>query len=149
MKVGDYVRTDKGYITKISDFTEHYTKGKRLGFKEEVIENFLLLDDKQCEIIESIDYSIPPCYPSDEELEKIKSHIIKSSPNIIDLIEVGDVLSFQDKSICRVLEITDNGYYLLKDFGGEQYYERKEWIEDFTSIVTKEQFESMEYKIGE
>jgi len=160
MKVGDYVRTDKGYITKISDFKEHYTKGKRLGFKGEVIENFLLLDDKQCEIIESIDYSIPPCYPSDEELEKIKSHIIKSSPNIIDLIEVGDYVNGcyvtnrqanHNEGITiipkRIGIIKCNAYFNQGNYNDCEF----KWVEekDIKSILTKEQFESMEYKVGD
>ena len=155
MKVNDYVRTDRGYITKISDFEEHYTKGKRLGLKEEVVENFLLLDDKQCEIIESIDYSIPPCYPSDEELEKIKSHIIKSSPNIIDLIEVGDIVElFEEDDIDG--EIT--GYYEVlayttdrKEIGVRNKDGEIDWYpsENFRGIITYEQIESMEYKVKE
>jgi hypothetical protein len=143
MKVGEYVRTDKGYIAKISDFIEHYTKGKRLGIKEEVIENFLLFDNKHCEIIESIDYSIPPCYPSDEELAKIKSHIVKSSPNIIDLIEVGDYVNGK-KVVDKWEEPNWYGYFIKLE--GEETIPTIRKIE---SIVTKEQFESMEYRIEE
>ena len=76
----------------------------------------------------------------------ITNNVYKTSPNIIDLIEEGDILSYKDGSICRVLEIAD-GYYLLKDIGGEQYYEKEEWLKDFKSVVTKEQFEEMEYKL--
>ena len=145
MNVGDYVRTDRGYITKISDFKEHYTKGKRLGLKEEVVENFLLLDDKQCEIIESIDYSIPPCYPSDEELEKIKSHIIKSSPDIINLIQEDDYVNgIKIEEIYCCGEYEGLGYY-DEDDRGQLYVLLNET--DIKSIVTKEQFESMEYKL--
>lgn len=68
---------------------------------KEVVENYLRLQRNQCDFIESIDYSIPPCYPTDEEWEKIKSHIIKASYNIIDLIEVGDYV---------------NGYKIIKIF---------------------------------
>lgn len=140
MKVGEYCRTDRGYITKISDFKEHYTKGKRLGLKEEVVENFLLLDDKQCEIIESIDYSIPPCYPSDEELEKIKSHIIKSSPNIIDLIEEGDYVNGW-----RVMLKNDDYFFVGDENEGTWHL----LLEDIKSIVTREMFENIEYKVKE
>ena len=143
LKVGDYVRTDRGYITKISDFKEHYTKGKRLGLKEEVVENFLLLDGKQFEIIKSIDYSIPPCYPSDEELEKIKSHIIKSSPNIIDLIEEDDFIN--QARVSEIIKKTKDSIRFMADSDYEFSTELKE--KEITSIVTKEQFESMEYKI--
>lgn len=79
-----------------------------------------------------------------------KNKIVKSSPNIIDLIEVGDILSFKDGSICRIREIADvNGtnYYLLKEFENEAYWEKEEWLTDFNAIMTKKQFESMEYKI--
>ena len=145
LKVGDYVRTDRGYITKISDFKEHYMKGKRLGLKEEVVENFLLLDGKQCEIIESIDYSIPPCYPSDEELEKIKSHIIKSSPNIIDLIEYGDIIGWKTKYNGGVNEVVGNkepSVYVTEE---DRYVPLSEI--EIVSIITHEQMEAMEYKI--
>ena len=145
LKVGDYVRTDRGYITKISDFKEHYTKGKRLGLKEEVVENFLLLDGKQFEIIKSIDYSIPPCYPSDEELEKIKSHIIKSSPNIIDLIEYGDIIGWKTKYNGGVNEVVGNkepSVYVTEE---DRYVPLSEI--EIVSIITHEQMEVMEYKI--
>ena len=70
-----------------------------------------------------------------------KNNIIKSSPNIIDLIEVGDYVNGhtvkmikEDKSKIDIGE-------------GEDYF----WLrnQDILSIVTKEQFESMEYKVGE
>lgn len=147
MKIGNYIRTDKGYIAKISDFKEHYTKGKRL-FKGEVIENFLLLDNKQCEIIESIDYSIPPCYPSDEELEKIKSHIIKSSPDILDLLKPMDLLYID----------TDNDYAggIIVPRIAETYCELKQIINEIKlgnyilkGVITKEQLENCMYKVGD
>lgn len=40
---------------------------------------------------------------------------IKRFGEPIDLIEVGDVLSFKDGSVCRVMEVTNNDYYLLKE----------------------------------
>ena len=68
--------------------------------------------------------------------------IIKSSSNIIDLIEVGDYV---------------NGYYVedvLNTFvnvaTGSNYFQNPTIYEnDIKSIVTKEQFESMKYKVGE
>lgn len=92
----------------------------------------------QCELIESIDYSIPPCYPSDEELEKIKKHIVKHSPNIIDLIEAGDYVNGEPVEEIVIatdeFEITTTTEYLTN-------------VEDIKSIVTKEQFASMEYRL--
>lgn len=68
-----------------------------------------------------------------------KENIIKSSPNIIDLIEVGDYVNGhtvkmikEDKSKIDIGE-------------GEDYF----WLrnQDIKSIVTKEQFEAMQYNI--
>ena len=61
----------------------------------------------------------------------------KSSPNIIDLIEFGDYVNRH-----RVSNVFDE-YIVTED---EQITIDKENIK---SIVTHEQFESMEYKIGE
>lgn len=146
IEVGMYVRTDKGFISQIADFKEHYTKGKRLINSysiKEVVENYLLLKGKQCEFIESIDYSIPPCYPSDEELEKIKSHIVKASHNIIDLIEVGDYVNG-----IPVEDITR-----FKDGTWCITFDEWRWIDNnvnaIETIVTKEQFSEIEYRLGD
>lgn len=145
LEVGMYVRTDKGYISKVLDFKEHYTKGKRkIDFCDvkEVEENFLLLEGNQCPFIESIDYSIPPCYPSDEELEKIKSHIVKASHNIIDLIEVGDYVNGHlicEKDIKSKLRYLDSKDRILK------------YVDDLDikTILTKEQFENNCFRVGD
>lgn len=161
LEVGMYIRTDEGFIAKVKEFKHDYTKGKRLVDDysvKEVVENYLSLDGNQCRLIESIDYSIPPCYPSDEELEKIKSHIVKSSFNIIDLIEEGDILLLFDKEYGEnyKAEVTldDSNFKVVVNY--EQCvllnleYEliTNEHIE-LLKILTKEQFESMSYRIGE
>lgn len=61
----------------------------------------------------------------------------KSSSNPIDLIEVGDYVNEH-----RVSNVFDD-YITTED---DQITIDKE---DITSIVTKEQFESMEYKVGD
>lgn len=93
IEVGEYIRTKEGLIGKIKEFIPHYTKGKREG--QEVEENFLLMGQEQCKFIESIDYRIPPCYPSDEEWEKIKKYIVKHSKQLIDLIEDKDIVEIE------------------------------------------------------
>ena len=93
IEAGEYVRTKDGLIGKIKEFIPHYTKGKREG--QEVEENFLLMGQEQCKFIESIDYRIPPCYPSDEEWEKIKKYIVKHSKQLIDLIEDKDIVEIE------------------------------------------------------
>ena len=68
--------------------------------------------------------------------------IVKASNNIIDLIEVGDYV---------------NGY-LVEDVGntflniatGSNYFQKPTIFEnDIKSIVTKEQFSAMEYRLGD
>ena len=70
--------------------------------------------------------------------------IVKHSFNIIDLIEVGDYVNGRE-----VEETTRNGFITLKSFADDDYGDfnilENKYIE---SIVTKEQFESMKYKVG-
>ena len=62
--------------------------------------------------------------------------IIKSSPNIIDLIEVGDYVNGEKiQFINRGNLITEGGYDLLKKYN------------EITAIVTKQQFSNMEYRL--
>ena len=68
----------------------------------------------------------------------LNENIIKSSPNIIDLIEVGDYVNGE-----RVVNIIKKHKYL--EVSDEEIIIEEE---DIKSIVTKEQFESMEYKIN-
>lgn len=106
MKVGDYVRTDDYGIRKIS------------GFISDLENDYIECNDENNRIIIN------------------KKSIIKSSPNIIDLIEVGDYVNG-----CPVLHKEENEVVcglLLR-------YKEK----DIKSIVTKQEFESMEYKVGE
>ena len=71
----------------------------------------------------------------------VLNDIIKSSPNIIDLIEVGDYVNGY-----RITTIGSNGIYAEDENG---YLIKMFTKEDIKSIVTKERFESMEYKVGE
>ena len=80
-------------------------------------------------------------------------NVIKASYNIIDLIEVGDyvngseVLDFENKYIeeddkfVPIGVVTENCYLENTD----------SWIleKDIKTIVTKEQFENMKYRIGD
>lgn len=103
MKIGDYVRTDKGTIDKLTR------------------ENIMI-------------YEVA--------LMGLGEKPIKSSSNIIDLIQVGDYV---------------NGYLIIeKDINNElRYIDLKDrnmkYVKylDIKSILTKEKFESMEYKIRE
>ena len=68
--------------------------------------------------------------------------ISKSSHNIIDLIEVGDYVNG-----LKVIDIVENDIY-ISDYYAESYIGMAK-VKDIKSIVTKEQFSQMEYKVGE
>ena len=69
--------------------------------------------------------------------------VIKPSPNIIDLIEAEDYVN--GYKVLNVLDFNDNSKMLSL----EKIYDSKITNEDIKSIVTKEQFESMKYKVGD
>ena len=64
------------------------------------------------------------------------SDVIKASYNIIDLIEVGDYVNGY--------EVTSKDQFL--GFGNHDWYMTNDEIK---SIVTKEQFSAMEYRLGD
>ena len=77
----------------------------------------------------------------------LQSSGYKSSPNIIDLIEVGDIVN--DEKIIDIGCLTNGpeegtkviDYYIAPN---TVYYLKNE---DIKSIVTKEQFKNMEYEV--
>lgn len=147
IEVGEYVRTKNGLIGKIKEFIPHYTKGKREG--QEVEENFLLMGQEQCKFIESIDYRIPPCYPSDEEWEKIKKYIVKHSRQLKDLIEVKDVIKYRIDNISTTLET--KGYIEgIVDISDEEMLQEIKSDKDYhiLEILTKEIYMANCYKVG-
>ena len=126
MKEGDYVRTKKGIIgkyniVKTGETIPNWNGG--YGYKE--IEK------------EYIDNNI---------YNRFDDEIIKSSPNIIDLIEVGDYVNGME--VTSIENDTKGKYifgYTCDGLEGETWF----YQNDIKSIVTKEQFESMEYKVEE
>jgi hypothetical protein len=111
LRVNDYVRTNKGFIYKLSYYN-----------KEE--ERWI-------------------CVQEDDWYPIYESTIVKSSPNIIDLIEVGDYVNG-----LKVDEIDEKGIYNYNSYDGWRI-NIASCNEEIKSIVTKEAFESMEYMIGE
>lgn len=119
MEVGDYVRTKYG----ITQYREYETTNSKkilcMPVKDGSVGIFANLED-----------------------------VIKSSLNILDLIEVGDYVNGK--------EVTKKHYtYMGENFIDLDTNDSWEWgigkmpTKYIKSIVTKEQFESMEYKIGE
>ena len=128
MKIGDYVRT--------------YHLG---GSIEKIIE--IVPKERTDDLIERYITDISAKYMQSITAEQI----IKSSPNIIDLIEVGDyvngypvakIYKSVNKDIGRVIE------YETDNVGGYEYEAEDLWESHIKSIsiVTKEQFKNMEYK---
>ena len=82
-----------------------------------------------------------------------KKYMVNCSHNIIDLIEVGDYVNGSRvmKVNCKLEYIDDDS-----DTGVNEVYDgietEKTWIyfeHEINSIVTREQFSQMEYKVGE
>lgn len=118
LNIGDYVRTKDGIILKIKDTEDIYTT-------DNIYIGMAIYDDDGHFI-------------NDVE-------IIKSSPDIIDLIEVGDYVngykvSFIDEDVDTFVQCD----YPVQE-GSTNHY--RFYSKAIYSIVTKEQFSSMEYKI--
>lgn len=123
MKIGDYVRLDRCQgINKIEEFDEDINKYKL----EDII------GDEW----------------GDETFILDENDVIKSSSNIIDLIEVGDYVNGY-----LVTDISLDAYKNKIIFVGqrkieESGYYRSYYNSQIKSVVTKEQFKMMEFNIG-
>lgn len=115
IKIGEYVRNEDGYIEKISSF------------------------DKLTNIYKDEEGILRKWEGEDVFGNEYSTIILKHSPNIIDLIEVGDYV---------------NGLKVDKKYEDRVVINTRDkiivWFEyQIKSIVTKEQFENIKYKIGE
>lgn len=119
LEVGMYIRTNYGKIDKILKLNESYVKG----------------------VSQKDEYAY--------DIEKI----VKASYNIIDILEVGDyvngseVLDFEYKFI----KGNDNFTYFAVVTENCYLENTDSWIieKNIKSVITHQQFEQMEYKIGE
>ena len=136
LKEGMYVRTKWG-IAKIREI--------------EVVEEILGREVQPITI-----YYVDRCFQPIDETKCFKEDIAKASNNIIDLIEVGDYVNGYKVIKIGDLSCYDNrigSKYIEIDFNVEN--DNEHWCEDTTlqnpdikSMVTKEQFESMSYKVN-
>lgn len=141
MNIGDYVRTPQGIIAKIiniqEDTGQYFLNGNAVSLESK---NYIA--DKNITIGENF----------------------KHSPNIIDLFEEHDLVVIEyyslryNERVTRLFEVTfkDGEYINLSNakcefmlVNGEFNKGDKELKPIIKSILTKEQFESMEYKVGE
>ena len=126
LEVGMYVRTDNGIIGKIY---------------EQIGDMFTYKDSNRNYITYDLSHN----------------EILKASHSIIDLIEAGDIITFKNSNdVYKVSSIPNDmidGFYLEYDLNypeTEDIYVDKEEMENaLKSIVTKEQFENMSYKVVE
>ncbi len=130
MNVGDYVRTKDGYIYKIEDGEEFYEDYVNVGIGTILDIDGIWVDKAHFQYVD-------------------KREIVKSSPNIIDLIEVGDILYLEESDDIACMFFKD--IYLVKNEDNllNIIGDIKNKKCNLISIVTKEQFESMEYKVGD
>lgn len=70
---------------------------------------------------------------------------VKASYNIIDLIEVGDYVNGSKVYYCYCADEDSTGLFIDTE-KGRQWLDKPSQVK---SIVTKEQFESMEYRLGD
>ena len=111
MKIGDYCRTEDGKIGKI--IQEEYITPCNDKHR------YIYLTD------------------ADNEMWYDKETIIKSSQNIIDLIEVGDYVNGEE-----IIQVISDGNMSRVKSVDETYFQN-----DIKSIVTREQFESVKYEV--
>lgn len=128
MKVGDYVRTPQGIIAKIVNIQED-TRQYFLNGNAVSLESKNYIADKNITIGENF----------------------KHSPKIIDLIQVGDYVNgekvcylkgqINEKEIAHKEDVLYTEY--VNEYGEWYGYEEDE----IKSIVTKEMYSSVEYKV--
>ena len=117
MKVGDYVR----YVDVFNNTIKIRKINEIIPPDKLIKKDVYFFNNKEC---------------------SLKEDIIKSSPNIIDLIEVGDIIT--TNNLCGEITKIDSDKIYTTCYDGEYCS-----AEDIKSIVTKEQFEAMQYKVGE
>lgn len=138
MRVGDYVRTKDGIVTKIVDVKEN-PYGEKTIFELDRKINIFNLE------MSDIYFAYNPM--AEETTNKIDTHfgddkiIIKSSPNIIDILEVGDYVNG-----LKVIQMysPEGKYTLWIKLSDNTFIDNSEEIK---SITTKEQFKNIEYEV--
>lgn len=124
IKVGEYVRTKYGYIAKITEIDNYIWFNQKIN-KESGIAVYEL---------------------SKVEFENL---VVKHSPNIIDLIEVGDIIEWYSEIYIGYYGINE----IINRFGSIGVYaEEFDALIDLKnltikSVVTKEQFNQEKYEV--
>lgn len=123
IEVGEYIRTKQGDISKVKYVDE---------------ENIFLEDDV---------WSKNDLYDKTNVLYFEDEEIVNHSKNIIDLIEVGDIVQVEE--IEHVREVIEDNFFdddvrsIIDDSNISHQIKNYQ----IKSVVTKQQFENMEYKV--
>lgn len=119
LKPNMYVRTKKGIIAKCTNILEDCSYDfDRIVYQDNYNEDGFM----------EIPYLL------------IDKYIIKASHNIIDLIEVGDIIT--TNNLCGEVTHIEGDKIYTTCYDGEYCYDYQ-----IQSIVTKEMFESMKYEV--
>lgn len=126
IEVGEYVRTKDGQIYEIEDGTEFYEDSVNVGIGIIPEVDGIWIDKEHFTYID-------------------KRQIVKHSKNIIDLIEEGDYVNGS-----KVIDIAQGKTKAAYIESQEQKFALIPIVEkQIKSIVTKEQFASIKYKVKE
>ncbi len=125
IEVGEYIRTNQGHIGVL----------KRIEFdRNDKSLKWCIFDKKEFEI-----------NTIKEECVN-KPYIVKHSKNIIDLIEISDYVNGEKVLRIDDIESKDKKLFVIFKFGETEHC--KIWSNsDIKSMVTKEQFEQVQYNI--
>lgn len=147
IEVEEYIRTKYG-IAKVIDIEENPNKEKTIYVLDENIINV--------EEAEYSDFYIITHPFAETMINKFDTHfgdekqILKHSKNITDLIEVGDIIEYDIDGFTHKADVFKSTYYNLAiatvNNGIIDLEERPEIIK---SIMIKELFKEMEYRINE
>ena len=135
LEIGMYVRTKEGFIGKF------VLKGQGYTYTLNDKPKFVYYFDTQMWDSRCTDRYVDDRELSEYEIEQLT---IKPSYDIMDLIEPGDYVNGR-----KVYQV---GYNFQDDFVlkmSDSNYDDFIYSKDIETIVTKEQFEMMTYKIGD
>lgn len=114
-----YVRTKWGYICKIININDFREPSMKYGVEASYLKDIMFIGDDD---------------------------ILKASHNIIDLIEVGDYVNGS-----KVIEIEKDYKFIDNEIRDILWLDNKRnnavWKETIKSIVTKEMYSSVEYRM--
>ena len=143
MKIGDYVRNEYG-IAKIIDIVNN---GQF---------DIIIFDKEICYFVNKQTNEKDTTHPLIDRLpltKEIDINKLKHNSNILYLLEDGDIIHYHNEYIDFISPVLvyDDGEIAsnLYDSDGCIFLDKEEDKCNIKSIVTKEQFESMKYRIGE